>query len=75
MNAADTPTTVYTVDAVRTPIGRCDGALASARPDDLATPAIHALPDRSRPRPGSRTSATAHTPGQAGHLTIRQLSN
>jgi len=26
---------VYVVDAVRTPIGRYNGALASVRPDDL----------------------------------------
>jgi acetyl-CoA acyltransferase len=31
---------VYIVDAVRTPIGRHNGALASVRPDDLAAHAI-----------------------------------
>ncbi|MFI5822191.1 thiolase family protein [Streptomyces rishiriensis] len=35
--------TVYIVDAVRTPIGRYDGALASVRPDDLAAHAIREL--------------------------------
>ncbi|WP_333736336.1 thiolase family protein [Streptomyces sp. IBSBF 2806] len=35
--------TVYVVDAVRTPIGRYDGALASVRPDDLAAHAIREL--------------------------------
>ncbi|MGW1916002.1 thiolase family protein [Streptomyces sp. NPDC002076] len=40
MNAANT---VYLVDAVRTPIGRYNGALASVRPDDLAAHAIRAL--------------------------------
>jgi acetyl-CoA acyltransferase len=35
--------TVYLVDAVRTPIGRYNGALASVRPDDLAAHAIRAL--------------------------------
>ncbi|MFE8946049.1 thiolase family protein [Streptomyces sp. NPDC007856] len=40
MNAVST---VYLVDAVRTPIGRYNGALASVRPDDLAAHAIRAL--------------------------------
>ncbi|MFJ3800867.1 thiolase family protein [Streptomyces sp. NPDC090088] len=35
--------TVYIVDAVRTPIGRYNGALASVRPDDLAAHAIRGL--------------------------------
>ncbi|MEV6117039.1 thiolase family protein [Streptomyces sp. NPDC052109] len=35
--------TVYVVDAVRTPIGRYNGALASVRPDDLAAHAIREL--------------------------------
>ncbi|MFF4250146.1 thiolase family protein [Streptomyces sp. NPDC001663] len=35
--------TVYIVDAVRTPIGRYNGALASVRPDDLAAHAIREL--------------------------------
>ncbi|MGW3512031.1 thiolase family protein [Streptomyces sp. NPDC000994] len=35
--------TVYLVDAVRTPIGRYSGALASVRPDDLAAHAIREL--------------------------------
>ncbi|MFB6959661.1 thiolase family protein [Streptomyces sp. NPDC056309] len=35
--------TVYLVDAVRTPIGRYNGALASVRPDDLAAHAIREL--------------------------------
>jgi len=34
---------VWIVDAVRTPIGRAGGALASVRPDDLAAKAIAAL--------------------------------
>ncbi|MFE2322291.1 acetyl-CoA C-acyltransferase, partial [Streptomyces sp. NPDC059441] len=34
---------VYIVDAVRTPIGRHNGALASVRPDDLAAHAIREL--------------------------------
>ncbi|MFJ5260256.1 thiolase family protein [Streptomyces sp. NPDC088387] len=35
--------TVYVVDAVRTPIGRYNGALATVRPDDLAAHAIREL--------------------------------
>ncbi|MFF3323971.1 thiolase family protein [Streptomyces sp. NPDC002889] len=38
---------VYIVDAVRTPIGRFGGALASVRPDDLAAHVVKALVDRS----------------------------
>ncbi|WP_320782983.1 thiolase family protein [Streptomyces sp. CRN 30] len=38
---------VYIVDAVRTPIGRYNGALASVRPDDLAAHAVRALLDRT----------------------------
>ncbi|WP_030760653.1 thiolase family protein [Streptomyces griseus] len=38
---------VYIVDAVRTPIGKFGGALASARPDDLAAHVVRALVDRT----------------------------
>jgi len=38
---------VVIVEAVRTPIGRYGGALAAARPDDLAAAAIRAVVDRS----------------------------
>ncbi|MFF2519643.1 thiolase family protein [Streptomyces sp. NPDC058086] len=38
---------VYIVDAVRTPIGRHNGGLASVRPDDLAAHAIRELLTRS----------------------------
>ena len=38
---------VYIVDAVRTPIGRHNGALASVRPDDLAAHTIRELIARS----------------------------
>ncbi|UUU26251.1 thiolase family protein [Streptomyces sp. DSM 40750] len=37
------PKDVYIVDAVRTPIGRYNGALAGLRPDDLAAHAIREL--------------------------------
>ncbi|MFE1926222.1 thiolase family protein [Streptomyces asoensis] len=39
--------TVYVVDAVRTPIGRYGGALASVRPDDLAAHVIRELVART----------------------------
>ncbi len=38
---------VWVVDAVRTPIGRYGGALAHARPDDLAAIAIRAVVERT----------------------------
>ncbi|WP_455353310.1 thiolase family protein [Streptomyces sp. SYSU K217416] len=38
---------VYIVDAVRTPIGKFGGALASVRPDDLAAHVVRALVDRT----------------------------
>jgi acetyl-CoA acyltransferase len=37
----------YIVDAVRTPIGRHKGALASVRPDDLAALTLRALVERN----------------------------
>jgi 3-oxoadipyl-CoA thiolase len=37
----------WIVDAVRTPIGRYGGALATVRPDDLASVVIRAIVDRS----------------------------
>jgi 3-oxoadipyl-CoA thiolase len=37
----------WIIEAVRTPIGRYRGALASVRPDDLAAAAIRAVVDRS----------------------------
>ncbi|MET7641507.1 thiolase family protein [Streptomyces sp. NPDC005438] len=38
---------VYVVDAVRTPVGRYGGALATVRPDDLAAHVVRALVDRA----------------------------
>src|ERR1700689_2848771 len=38
---------VYVIDAVRTPIGRYGGGLATVRPDDLAAHVIGALATRS----------------------------
>jgi acetyl-CoA acetyltransferase len=39
-------TAAYLYDAVRTPFGRFNGALAGVRPDDLASYVIKALLDR-----------------------------
>ncbi len=39
--------TAYVIDAVRTPIGKYGGALASVRPDDLLAVVIKALIDRN----------------------------
>jgi 3-oxoadipyl-CoA thiolase len=39
---------VYIIDAIRTPIGRYGGALASVRPDDLLAYVIRALVDRNK---------------------------
>jgi acetyl-CoA acetyltransferase family protein len=38
---------VYIVDAVRTPVGKYGGALAGARPDDLAALVVRSLVERS----------------------------
>src|SRR5690242_13683891 len=38
---------VYILDAVRTPIGRYGGALATVRPDDLAAHVVRSLVSRS----------------------------
>ncbi|MGC1380156.1 MAG: acetyl-CoA C-acyltransferase [Candidatus Baltobacteraceae bacterium] len=38
---------VWVIDAVRTPIGRSGGALASVRPDDLAAIALRAVVERT----------------------------
>src|SRR6185437_598846 len=40
-------TDAYVIDAVRTPIGRYGGALANARPDDLAAHVVRAAVDRN----------------------------
>jgi 3-oxoadipyl-CoA thiolase len=40
-------TEAYVIDALRTPIGRYGGALANARPDDLAAHVIRAAVDRN----------------------------
>src|SRR6185437_5660174 len=40
-------TDAYVIDALRTPIGRYGGALANARPDDLAAHVVRSLVERS----------------------------
>jgi 3-oxoadipyl-CoA thiolase len=48
MRAADRPVReAWIVEAVRTPVGRYGGALASVRPDDLAALVIRAVVERS----------------------------
>ncbi|HEY2475099.1 MAG TPA: acetyl-CoA C-acyltransferase [Candidatus Cybelea sp.] len=42
---------VWVIDAVRTPIGRYGGRLASVRPDDLAAIAVRAIVDRTNVAP------------------------
>ena len=46
----------WIVDAVRTPIGRHGGALASVRPDDLAAVCVRALLERNPSLPPDRLS-------------------
>ncbi|HEX8025848.1 MAG TPA: hypothetical protein VF484_06570, partial [Candidatus Limnocylindrales bacterium] len=48
MRASDRPLReAWIVDAVRTPIGRYGGALATVRPDDLAAIVIKAVVERT----------------------------
>lgn len=44
---------VWVIDAVRTPIGRYGGALATVRPDDLAATVVRAIVDRNGVPPES----------------------
>ena len=48
MPAANGPRDALIIDAIRTPVGRHGGALASVRPDDLLATAIKALVERTR---------------------------
>jgi 3-oxoadipyl-CoA thiolase len=54
------------VDAVRTPMGRYGGALASVRPDDLAATAIRALVARTRVDPATIDDVFWGAANQAG---------
>ena len=42
----DSNTNAWICDAIRTPIGRYGGALASTRPDDLAVATLNAIMER-----------------------------
>src|SRR3990172_10139814 len=54
------------ISAVRTPIGRCGGALAQVRPDDLAGIAIAAAVERASIEPGSIDDVYFGCANQAG---------
>jgi 3-oxoadipyl-CoA thiolase len=56
----------FILDAVRTPIGRLGGALASVRPDDLAAHVIRALVERTGVEPGSIDDVIFGCANQAG---------
>jgi 3-oxoadipyl-CoA thiolase len=56
----------WIIDAVRTPIGRYGGALASVRPDDLAALVIRALVDRTGVDPASVEDVILGCANQAG---------
>jgi 3-oxoadipyl-CoA thiolase len=56
----------FIVDAVRTPIGRYGGALASVRPDDLAACAIRALLNRTGDQPERVDDVILGCANQAG---------
>lgn len=57
---------VYLVDAVRTPIGRYGGALASVRPDDLLARALEELVARTGIDPGDVDEVVSGCANQAG---------
>jgi 3-oxoadipyl-CoA thiolase len=56
----------FIVDAVRTPIGRYGGALATVRPDDLAACAIRALLNRTGDQPERVDDVILGCANQAG---------
>jgi 3-oxoadipyl-CoA thiolase len=56
----------WIVDAVRTPIGRYGGALASVRPDDLAALVVRAVVDRSGIAPATIEDVILGCANQAG---------
>ncbi len=57
---------VWIIDAVRTPIGRHGGSLASVRPDDLAAGIIRALLERTGVQPGDIEDVILGCANQAG---------
>jgi 3-oxoadipyl-CoA thiolase len=58
--------TAYVLDAVRTPVGRFQGALAGVRPDDLAAAALEAAADRVGLDPASIDEVFLGCANQAG---------
>src|SRR6476659_2149115 len=56
----------WIVEAVRTPVGRYGGALASVRPDDLAALTIRAVVDRAGIDPGLVEDVILGCANQAG---------
>ena len=56
----------WIIEAVRTPVGRYGGALASVRPDDLAAAVIRAVVDRSGIEPGLIEDVILGCANQAG---------
>jgi 3-oxoadipyl-CoA thiolase len=56
----------WIVDAVRTPVGRYGGALASVRPDDLAAVVLRALADRTGIDPAQVEDVILGCANQAG---------
>jgi 3-oxoadipyl-CoA thiolase len=56
----------WIVDAVRTPVGRYGGALASVRPDDLAALVVRAVVDRSGIDPALVEDVVLGAANQAG---------
>src|SRR3954463_15603404 len=56
----------WIIDAVRTPVGRYGGALASIRPDDLAALTIRAIVDRTHIDPGLIEDVILGCANQAG---------
>jgi acetyl-CoA acetyltransferase family protein len=57
---------VFIVDAVRTPVGKLGGALATTRPDDLAATVIAALVDRNGVDPAQVEEVYFGDANQAG---------
>src|SRR3954452_8286785 len=56
----------WIVEAVRTPVGRYGGALASVRPDDLAALTIRAIVERTKIDPGLIEDVVLGCANQAG---------
>jgi 3-oxoadipyl-CoA thiolase len=59
-------TDAYILDAVRTPVGRYGGALASVRPDDLAATVVRALVERTGIDPSTVDDVIFGCANQAG---------